>query len=120
MGFLRRILGKHRRHDRLDIRLSVRVETEVGNGKEFWTEDISASGLRMDISPLSSVGDLTGGLREVWLSITLNQDDEPVQVSAEPIWTTGGERDGHSSGWMFCKYRGDARDRLAALVGAGG
>ena len=53
MGFLRRILGKHRRHDRLDIKLSVRVETEAGNGKEFWTEDVSESGLRMDISPLS-------------------------------------------------------------------
>ena len=50
MNFLKRIFKKHRRYERLEVRLPVRMGTHADEGQAFWTEDLSEGGLRMDIT----------------------------------------------------------------------
>jgi len=116
MRFWKQLFGKRRRPLRAQIRLPVRVDTEVENGRVFWTEDLSVGGLRMDISEVSALGDLTRGLREVGLSIELDPGQPPVETVAEPVWTTRAEGERLSCGWMFCRYQGNARERLTAFI----
>ncbi len=49
--------------------------------------------------------------------ITLREEEEPVRMMAEPIWTTRTEDGKQASGWMFCSYQRDSRERLVAFIG---
>ena len=116
MNFLRRIFKKHRRYERLEVRLPVRMGTRAAEGQEFWTEDLSEGGLRMDITGDASLGELMGGHRDVELRIPLEEGSEPVRVMAEPVWTLRTEDNRLSSGWVFCRYYGDAQERISARI----
>jgi hypothetical protein len=116
MRLLRRMFGKERRSDRVDIAVDVQVEVKDGDPKQFRSEDLSATGLRMDISGVASLAELTGGYRDVGLAILIGGEDGPARVVAEPIWTRRREDGGQSSGWMFSQYVGDAKDRLDEFV----
>ena len=118
MRLLRWVFGKERRSERVDIAVDVLVEVKDGEPKQYRTEDVSDTGLRMDISGVVSLAELTGGYRDVGLAILIGGTENPVRVVAEPIWTRRREDGGQSSGWMFSQYIGDAKDRLASFVGS--
>lgn len=101
------------------MRVPVHVEVGGGEAKVCSSEDLSVSGLRMDITGVASLSELTGGRRDVPLRIALDRED-PVRVVAEAIWTARREDGGQSSGWMFCAYQNGARERLAAFIEAHG
>ncbi len=116
MRLLRRLFGKERRCDRVDISVDVEVEVKNGEPRQFQSEDLSETGLRLDISGVSSLAELTGGHRDVGLGIFVGEDQARARVVAEPIWTRRREDGGQSSGWMFSQYIGDARERLGDFV----
>jgi hypothetical protein len=116
MGILRRLIGKRRKGKRVRIKLPVTVEAASVEGETFWTEDLSESGLRMQIPEASSLSDLTGSHRDVGFRITLREDEEPVRMMAEPVWTARMDDGKQASGWMFCSYQGDSRERLVAFI----
>jgi hypothetical protein len=116
MRLLRRLFRKKRDNDRVDVALGIQVEVKDGEPKQYRTEDLSETGLRMDISGVSSLAELTGGHRDVGLGIVLDDGEEPARVVAEPIWTRRREDGGQSSGWMFSQYLSNARARLAAFI----
>jgi hypothetical protein len=116
MRLLRRVFGKERRSERVDIAVDVQVEVKDGEPRRYRTEDLSETGLRMDISGVASLAELTGGYRDVGLAILIDGDENPVRVVAEPIWTRRREDGGQSSGWMFSQHIGDGRDRLASFI----
>ncbi len=116
MGLMRWLFGKGRRGERLDVRLSVLMKTTGGEEKTLRTEDLSETGLRMNITEATSLSDLTGGGRDVRLGLVFDQNGDPAYVIAEPIWTKRIEDDTQSSGWMFRQYEGDARQRLADFI----
>ena len=116
MGILRRIWGRQRRKERVRIRLPVLVETREGQVLKMWTLDLSESGLRMDITDSASLSDLTWGNRDVEVGIVVDEAQDPIQVLAEPIWTTRNEDGTLASGWMFGRFRGEGQGRLASFL----
>ncbi|MDA0745160.1 MAG: PilZ domain-containing protein [bacterium] len=116
MGLLGRIFGRRRRSQRLVVDLPVILDTQNGEKATGRTQDLSESGLRMDITQVSSITDLTGGHRDVGLDIVLGPNEAPVRVMAEPIWTVRQEDGTQSSGWMFCDFLNGSRERLAAFI----
>jgi hypothetical protein len=115
MSFIRKLFGRDRRKLRLDVELPVRVEA-CGEQKTCKTLDLSESGLRMDISELPSLSELTGGNRDVRLGIVISEDEDPVEILAEPIWTGKKEGGVHSSGWMFCEFMPGSKERLVKYI----
>ena len=93
--------------------MPVRVKTPEGGEEQFWTNDLSESGLRMVISSLS---DLTGGGRDIELGLVLAEAEEPVWVVAEPIWTTRTPDGRQSSGWMFSQFPQNGQEQIAAFL----
>ncbi|MEE8410041.1 MAG: hypothetical protein V3T05_10570 [Myxococcota bacterium] len=65
------MFGKERRNERVDIAVDVLVEVKDGEPKQYRTEDVSDTGLRMDISGVVSLAELTGGYRDVGLAILI-------------------------------------------------
>ena len=116
MGLLKRLFGKGRRGERLEVRLSVLMKTTGGEEKTLWTEDLSETGLRMNITEVRSLSDLTGGGRDIRLGLVLDQSGDPAYLIAEPIWTKRVEDGTQPSGWMFRQYERDARQRLADFI----
>lgn len=84
----------------------------------YWTEDIAVGGIRMNIGKQLSLGDLTGGSRDVLLAIEIESGSEPVKAYGEPIWTVRTEDGQLSTGWMFSRYEEDGKERLKAFVDA--
>ncbi len=115
MSWIRKLFGKDRQKLRIDVELPVMVETG-GEQKICRTQDLSESGLRMDIAEVPSLSELTGGNRDVSLGIVIREDEEPVQVLAEPIWTGKKEGGVHSSGWMFCEFTPLSKERLVKYI----
>ena len=113
MGFLDRLFGKKRREKRVTARLRVTIGQ---SDSAYWTEDVAIGGIRVNIGKQLSLGDLTGGSRDVLLSIDLEPDTDPVQVYGEPIWTLRTDDGQLSTGWMFSRYEGDALERLKAFI----
>lgn len=112
MNFLSKIFGRKRGHPRVDARLRVTIGTHE---EHYWTEDISVVGTRMRIGRQLSLANLTGGSREVPLTIELPEDDM-IRVFGEPIWAVRTEDGQLSTGWMLSRFEGDAEDRLDAFV----
>ena len=115
MSWIRKLFGKDRRKLRIYVELPVMVETG-GEQKICRTQDLSESGMRMDIAEVPSLSELTGGNRDISLGILIREDEEPVQVLAEPIWT--GKKEGGilSSGWMFCEFTPGSKERLVKYI----
>ncbi len=113
MRIWNRIFGKGRKKERLEVRVPVRVKTPEGREEQFWTDDLSESGLRMVVSSLS---DLTGGRRDVELGLVLAEDEDPVWVVAEPIWTTRTPDGKQSSGWMISQFPQNGQERIADFL----
>ncbi|MDP6778628.1 MAG: PilZ domain-containing protein [Candidatus Latescibacteria bacterium] len=116
MQLLRKLFGKQRGRERLTIELPVLVDGAGEGENRFMSADLSETGLRMDITEVASPGDLTRGSRSVGLSIVLAEDQDPVKVRGELIWTKRDEDGKQFSGWMFCDYPDDSRDRLAEFI----
>lgn len=116
MQLLRKLFGKQRGRERLMIELPVLIGGSGGDENRFMTADLSETGLRMDITGVASPSDLTRGSRSVALAIVLAEDQDPVNVYAELIWTKSEEDGKQFTGWMFCDYPGDSRDRLAEFI----
>lgn len=70
----------------------------------------------MHVGKQLSMGDLTGGSRDVLLSIEMDADSDPVRLYGEPIWTVRTEDGQLSTGWMFSRFEGDGKERLVALI----
>ena len=115
MSWIRKLFGKDRRKLRIDVELPGMVETG-GDQKICRSQDLSESGLRMDIAAVPSLAALTGGNRDVILGIVIREDEEPVQVLAEPIWTGKKEGGVQSSGWMFCEFTPGSKERLVKYI----
>ena len=115
MSFIRKLFGRDRRKLRIDVELPVRVEVG-GEQKTCKTQDLSESSLRMDIAEVPSLSELTGGNRDVRLGIVISEDEDPVEILAEPIWT--GKKEGcvHSSGWMFFEFTPGSKERLMKYI----
>lgn len=113
MKFWSRNFWTRRRKKRLEVRVPVQVRTSAGWKEQFWTDDLSESGLRMVISSLS---DLIGERRDVELGILLNDSDGPIWISAEPIWTTRTTDGRQSSGWMFIQPFQHAHEQVVAFL----
>ena len=115
MGILDKILGRKRR----DARVNARFRVTIAQGEDaYWTEDVAVGGIRMNIGKQLSLGDLTGGSRDVPLTIDL--DSGPVVVYGEPIWTVRTDDGQLSTGWMFSKYDGDGKQRIEAFIESAG
>ena len=116
MDILRRLLGKRRVSDRLEVELPV-VIMVAPDGKEIicCSKDLSPTGLKLDISSVPNLSELTGGHRDLPMQIKFEGEEEPIRVISQPIWT---ERHGDRmlSGWMFSDYQGDAKERLMGFV----
>jgi hypothetical protein len=115
LGFLSKLFGKKRRDSRIDARLRVTIGT---SDSAYWTEDVAVGGIRMNIGKQLSLGDLTGGSRDVLITIEIEPDSEPVKAYGEPIWTVRTEDGQLSTGWMFSRYEGDGKERLDAFIEA--
>ena len=89
------------------------VKNPEGWEEQFWTDDLSESGLRMVVSSLS---DLTGGRRDVELGLVLAEAEEPVWVVSEPIWTTRTPDGRQSSGWMFSQFPEGGQERITVFL----
>ena len=113
MGFFSKLFGKKRQDTRIDVRLRVTIGTA---DSAYWTEDLALGGIRMNIGKQFSLGELTGGSREVLISIEIEPDGEPVKVYGEPIWTVRTEDGQLSTGWMFSRYDGDGEQRLDDFI----
>ena len=111
--FWSRIFWKGRRKKRLEVRVPVQVRTSTGWKEQFWTDDLSESGLRMVISSLS---DLIGERRDVELGILLNDSGGPIWIIAEPIWTTRTTDGRQSSGWMFVQPFQNSHEQIMAFL----
>ena len=70
----------------------------------------------MRVGKQLSLGDLTGGSRDVLLSIELEADADPIRLYGEPIWIVRADDGQLSTGWMFSRYEGDGKARLAAFI----
>ena len=112
MNFLSRIFSRRRVHPRVDARLRLTIGTHE---EHYWTQDISLVGIRMAIGRQLSLADLTGGNREVPLSIEL-QDDCIIKVFGEPIRVVRMDDSRLSTGWMLSRFEGDAETRLEAFI----
>ncbi len=113
MSFLDRLFGKKRR----DKRVTVRLRVTIGQSDStYWTEDVAMGGIRMSIGKQLSLGDLTGGTRDVMLSIELAAGAESIQVYGEPIWTVRSDEGDLDTGWIFSRYVGDGKERLMAFI----
>ena len=113
MGFFSKLFGKKRQDTRIDVRLRVTIGTA---DSAYWTEDLALGGIRMNIGKQFSLGDLTGGSRDVLIAIEIEPDGEPVKVCGEPIWTVRTEDGQLSTWWMFSKYEGDGKQRLDTFI----
>ena len=113
LGFFSKLFGKKRGERRISARLRVTIGP---NDAAYWTEDVSIAGIRMHIGKQLSLEDLTGGSRDVLLSIELEADADPILLYAEPIWTVRADDGQLSAGWMFSRYEGDGKTRLAAFI----
>ena len=87
MRLFRKLFGKERRCDRVEIGVDVLIEVKEGEPRKYRSEDLSETGLRLDISGVASLAELTGGYRDVGLAILLDGKENPARVVAEPIWT---------------------------------
>ena len=116
MGILGKFWRRRRKYTRISARILVLVKAQEGDDRMCRTEDVSETGLRIDISEFPAIADLTGGNREVRIGIVSGEGEEPIQLVAEPIWTTKSEHGTRMSGWMFCEYPGDTRERLLKLI----
>jgi hypothetical protein len=111
LRFFDKLFGRKRR----DRRVTARFRVTVAQGESaYWTEDIGVGGMRMSIGKQLSIGDLTGGGRDVPLSIEL--DMGPVTVYGDPIWTVRMDDGQLATGWMFTRFDDDAEDRLADFI----
>jgi hypothetical protein len=113
LGFFSNLFGKKRRDRRTDVRLRVTIGT---GDLAYWTEDLAPGGIRMNIGKQFSLGELTGGSRDVLISIEIEPDGEPVKVYGEPVWSVRTEDGQLSTGWMFSRYDGDGEQRLNDFI----
>ena len=112
MNFLSKLFSRRREHSRVDARLRVTIGTQ---GEHYWTQDISLVGIRMEIGRQLTLADVTGGNREVPLSIEL-PEDHTIEVFGEPIWAVRMDDGQLSTGWMLSRFERDAEARLEAFV----
>ncbi len=111
MGFLNKVFGRKTR----DRRITARFRVKIGQSDSaYWTEDVAIGGIRMYIGKKLSLGDLTGGSRDVPLSIEL--DSGTVVVYGEPIRTVRTEDGQLATGWMFSRFQADGKERLQTYI----
>lgn len=102
MNFLRKLVGKKRRHLRIDVRLPVILEAADGSEIQGWTVDLSESGFRMELPKEANASDIVGGSRSINIRMTLNEGEEPLLAVIEFIWDSRDEETGqHFTGWMI-------------------
>lgn len=111
MAFWHRLFGRKPRDRRVQARLRVTIGSDAS---AYWTEDVALGGIRVNIGRRLSLGDLTGGSRDVVLSLEL--DDGDVRVHAEPIWTVRTDEGNLTTGWMFTTFEEDGESRLQAFI----
>ena len=116
MGLLGKFWRRRRKNTRVSARLMVLITVHEGDEWMCRAEDVSETGVRIDLSEVPTIADLTGENREVRVSLVPREGEEPIQLVAELIWTDPDEEGTRTSGWMFCEYPGDARGRLLKLV----
>ena len=107
--------GQQRRQRAVKTKLPIWVGTE-NRMEQLWTEEVSASGLRMHIPDERYFSDAKKNNRDVELRIGLNGDEEPARVVAEFLWSVRQNTGDEVACLLFRGYYQDARERLVDFV----
>ena len=98
---------------RVYLRCPVLVKNNKGEIERFHTDDLSSSGLRMAVS---SISELIGEEKDAEIGIVINDEEDPVWLIAESVWSARLEDGRHSSGWRFRSFQDDGGERVQEFV----
>lgn len=114
---LRKIWNRRATSNRVSLQITVKTQDPDGKFHEVTSEDISESGVRLRFEKVG-LTTVLGHREEVPLQLLLEEDDDPIDTSAQLVWAYNTAQGGSISGWRFVNFDGGAERRLQSFLNA--